>query len=75
MVNWRLLVKRDTRRAIDCLIDYFGDPAAPAHPATRGERVLEFLRERDGHPAFVPMPVPRAEMRGLAPSPRSRRFA
>jgi hypothetical protein len=75
MANWRLLAKRDPRRAIDSLIDYFGDPAAPAHAATYGEPVLEFVREWDGHPAFGPMPVARAAMRRLAPSPRSRRFA
>jgi hypothetical protein len=72
----RRLVKRDTRRTIDSVIDYFGD-SSPARSDGRTclERLVDFLFERDGWPAFVPVPVTRGDMPRPAASGRSRRFA
>jgi hypothetical protein len=76
MTNRRLL-KRDTRRAIDGIIDYFGDSAStPAPCRTFSERLFEFLFEGGCHSALVPVPVARAAgMRRPVPSSRVRRFA
>ena len=76
MTKWRLM-KRDTRRAIDGIIDYFGDSTpTPTPSGTFSERLVDFLSEWGGHLALVPAPVAgAARMRRPAPSSRVRRFA
>jgi hypothetical protein len=61
-------VKRDTRRAIDCIIDYFGDSAGK--PALGGtERLAALVFDVGARaPALVPVPV----MAAVRPAPSSR---
>jgi hypothetical protein len=68
------LVKRDTRRAIDTIIDYFGDSTATPG-GTFGQRLGDLLERKDA-PALVPVPIARpAGTRPSAPSSGVRRFA